>query len=91
MSKLTIGDINQGIMFGNWSDDQLNSMIMAIKFARAQLGKKNKYTFRPGDNVKFHSRGVTYTGTVQKIMVKNITVKTGRGIYRVPANMLEAA
>jgi hypothetical protein len=92
MSKLTINDINQGIMFGQWTNDQIDSMIMAIKFARTQLGKRNKNQFTIGDTVQFHSRdGRTYRGTVHKVMVKNITVKTNLGMYKVPANMLEAA
>jgi hypothetical protein len=92
MSKLTINDINQGIMFGDWNNDQINSMIMAIKFARTQLGKRNKRSFTVGDSVQFHSRdGRTYRGIVQKVMIKNVSVKTNVGLYKVPANMLEAA
>ena len=92
MSNLTINDINQAIMFNKWTNENLESMIMAVKFARSQLGKRNKNQFTIGDTVQFRSRdGRSYRGTVQKIMTKNITVKTNAGLYRVPANMLEAA
>jgi hypothetical protein len=64
---------------------------MAIKFARAKLGKQNKYSFSPGDTVRFDSRGKRYVGIVKRILVKNIVVQTSIGTYRVPANMLEAA
>ena len=37
------------------------------------------------------SARITYSGTVEKIAVKFITVNTGTGRWRVPANMLEAA
>jgi hypothetical protein len=90
---MTINEINQSIMFGKFDNDQLNSIIMAVKFARAQIIKKNCRSFVVGDAVKFVSSrtGNTITGTVQKILIKNITVKTNVGLYRVPANMLEAA
>jgi hypothetical protein len=43
--------------------------------------------------VKFHSikRGVTVTGTVTKVAIKYVTVKDGATLWKVPANMLEAA
>jgi hypothetical protein len=88
---MTINELNQAIMFGEFTNDQLNSLMMSIKFARARLGKKNKYAFTPGDSVRFDSRGVRYVGVVQRVLVKNVVVKTSIGTYRVPANMLEAA
>jgi hypothetical protein len=50
-------------------------------------------SFTKGDTVKFHStkRGVTVTGTVTKVAIKYVTVKDGAMLWRVPANMLEAA
>jgi hypothetical protein len=88
---MTINELNQTIMFGEFTNDQLNSLQMAIKFARARLGKQNKYAFSPGDTVRFDSRGKRYIGKVKRILVKNIVVQTSLGTYRVPANMLEAA
>jgi len=43
--------------------------------------------------VKFHStkRGMTMSGTVSKIAIKYVTVSTPQGLWKVPANMLEAA
>lgn len=88
---MTINELNQAIMFGEFTNDQLNSLLMAIKFNRARLGKQNKYAFSPGDTVRFDSRGKRYVGIVKRILVKNIVVQTSLGTYRVPANMLEAA
>lgn len=88
---MTINEINQAIMWGKWTDEQLNSMFMAVKFAKAQLGKQNKYAFNPGDNVKFIARGREIRGTVMKIMQKNVKVKEGMTMWKVPANMLQAA
>lgn len=88
---MNINDINQAIMWGKWTDDQLNSMWMAVKFAKSQLGKKNKYSFNPGDTVKFVARGREVRGTIVKVMQKNVQVREGLTTWKVPANMLEAA
>ena len=80
-------------MFGNFTNTELNSMVSAVQYARAQLGKEKIRTFTKGDTVKFHStkRGVTVTGTVTKVAIKYVTVKDGAMLWKVPANMLEAA
>ena len=80
-------------MFGNFTNTELPSMVSAVQYARAQLGKEKIRTFTKGDTVKFHStkRGVTVTGTVTKVAIKYVTVKDGAMLWKVPANMLEAA
>ena len=88
-------DINSTIIAGNFTNEQLDSIAMAIKFARNQLANKNKFTFRAGSQVKFTSsrNGQTILGTVEKINRKFIIVReNGKafGSWRVPANMLEA-
>jgi LysM repeat protein len=89
----TIQEVNTAIMFGNFTNEQLNSIVSAVQYARAQLGKEKIRSFTKGDTVKFHStkRGVTVTGTVTKVAIKYVTVKDGAMLWRVPANMLEAA
>jgi len=93
MTYATIQEINTAIMFGNFTNDQLTSIVNAVQYARAQLGKQKIRTFTKGDTVKFHStkRGVTVTGTVTKVAIKYVTVKDGVMLWKVPANMLEAA
>ena len=94
MQSLTkIQEINQAIMFGEFTNTELDSMIDAIKFARVSIAKENKRKFLVGDTVKFRSNrdGRTYSGKVRKIAIKYITVDTGSVLYRVPANMLEVA
>jgi hypothetical protein len=93
MTYATIQEVNTSIMFGNFTNEQLNSIVSAVQYARAQLGKQKIRTFTKGDTVKFHStkRGVTVTGTVTKVAIKYVTVKDGTMLWRVPANMLEAA
>lgn len=89
----TIQEINSSIMFGDLSNDQLDSIISAVKYRRGQLTQKVKRGIAVGSQVKFYStkRGQNFTGTVEKIAVKFVTVNTGTMRWRVPANMLETA
>jgi hypothetical protein len=93
MTYATIQEVNTSIMFSNFSNEQLNSISDAVNYARAQLRATKIRSFTKGDTVKFHStkRGVTVTGTVTKVAIKYVTVKDGAMLWRVPANMLEAA
>ena len=93
MERLTeIQQINSAIMFGSFTNTELESIISAVQYSRAQLRKEKIRTFTKGDTVKFHStkRGVTVTGTVTKVAIKYVTVKDGMMLWKVPANMLEA-
>lgn len=92
----TIQEINSTIIGGTFTNDQLNSIMMAVQFARNQLAQKNKFTLRAGSQVKFVSsrNGQTVLGTVEKVNRKFVIVReSGKafGSWRVPANMLEAA
>ena len=87
---MNIKDINQAIMFGTWTNDQLTSIVDAVKWNRAQLIQTTKRSLRLGANVNF-TNSITrqnVTGIVTKIAIKYITVKTVQGSWRVPANML---
>ena len=87
----TIQEVNSSIMFGDFTNEQLNSIISAIKFRRAQVTKETKRSMMLGDQVKFvHPKtGRTHIGVVAKIKIKNITVREGNTNWNVPANMLE--
>jgi hypothetical protein len=87
----TIQEINQAIMFGDFTNIELTSMIDAVKWKRATLAKLTKASLSIGDNVNFTSSktGMNVTGVVTKIAIKYVTVKTAQGLWRVPANMLE--
>jgi hypothetical protein len=89
---ISIKDVNSAIMFGNFTNDELTSIIDAVKYARAQLAQQTKRSLMLGDTVKFTSNKnhVTYSGTVSKIAIKYVTVRTNQGSWKVPANMLEA-
>jgi len=87
---MNIQMINTEILNGTWSNAELMSMTDAVKFARKRLTERNKATLRVGDAVNFTSTrtGQNVTGTVVKIAIKYVTVRTVQGLWRVPANML---
>jgi hypothetical protein len=94
MEQLTIiQQINSQIMFGSLTNEQLDSILGAVKFRRAQISKETKRSLMIGDVVKFtHPRtGRTHQGNVVKIAIKNIKVRENNTTWNVPANMLTVA
>ena len=92
----TIQEVNSSIMFGDFTNEELNSIVSALKFRRGQLAKQSVRELRLGTRVKFtNSRnGSVILGSVQKINRKFVIVQEDRGSYlprswRVPASMLE--
>ena len=89
---MNIKQVNTAIMQGDFTNEELNSINDAIRFARAQLVVRNKSVLTIGANVKFTSstRG-TISGVVKKINRKFIIVDqpSQHRSWRVPANMLE--
>ena len=87
---MDIKQINQAIMFSDLTNDELTSVIDAVKWKRATIAKLTKASLKVGDNVNFNSTklGRNITGVVTKIAIKFVTVKTVQGVWRVPANML---
>jgi len=60
-----------------------------MRLQRTFLGKDMMRSLVIGDKVSFTGRGgVLVEGTVEKVMIKNVSVDTGRGRWRVPASML---
>ena len=78
------------IIAGNFTNDELASIIEAVKYARSRLQKQTIRSLMLGDNVNFTSTktGRNTTGTVYKIAQKYVTVRTIDGLWKVPANML---
>jgi hypothetical protein len=87
---MDIKQVNSAIMFGRFTNIELSSIIDAVKWARASLAKSVKNSLSIGDQVQFTSskNGLVYKGTVSKIAIKYVTVKTNIGLWRVPASML---
>ena len=87
---LTIQQVNSAIMLQNWTNTELSSMIDAVKWNRESLSKQIKRSITLGANVEFTSSksGRLMRGHVTKIAIKYVTVNTGLGLWKVPANML---
>jgi hypothetical protein len=87
---MSIQTVNAEILAGNFTNEQLGSIIDAVKFARARLAEKNKRSLSLQSNVEFFSSktGRPMRGFVKKIAIKYVTVDTGKGLWRVPASML---
>jgi len=93
MSQLSIQDVNSAIMFGSFTNEQLDSILCAVKYRRAQIGRDTKRALMPGDVVKCtHPRtGRTHQGNVVKINIKNVKVRENNTTWNVPANLLTVA
>ncbi len=87
---LSIKEVNSAIMLQTWTNTELSSMIDAVKWNRDHLAKQIKRSIRTGDNVEFTSSktGRLTRGFVTKVAIKYVTVNTGMGLWKVPANML---
>lgn len=87
---MSIQTVNAEILQGNFTNDQLTSIIDSVKYARAKLTRHNIRGLQVGDNVEFTSSktGRLTRGFVKKVAIKYVTVDTGLGMWRVPANML---
>ena len=89
---MSLATITRDILSGDYSNDELNKIAEAVKFARAQITKQNRRSLVVGTRVKFTSSrtGGDITGTVEKVAIKFVTVRSSGGLWKVPANMLTA-
>lgn len=80
------------IRFTPWANEDISKFVEAVKFARAQLVRNNIWSFGVGDRVCFNSAKLGFVaGTVEKVAIKYVTVRSPRGLFKVPANMLKAS
>lgn len=88
---MNISEVNTAIIHGSFSNEELTSIIDAVKFARAKLGRKNIYSFSRGAKVQFtNAQGRIVQGEVVDVKIKNVIVQTGMTRWKVPASMLTA-
>ena len=73
------------------NSDEINSVVSAIKDRRTFIAKSSVRGFNVGDKVEFDARGSVISGTITKKAIKNITVDSGRGKWRVSATLLRKA
>jgi len=88
---MNLTQIKAEILTGGFDNAELKELIETVQYARAQLGKDIKRRLQPGASVSFVSNrsGQRVLGTVERVAIKNIVVRTHLGLYRVPANMIE--
>jgi hypothetical protein len=81
------------LMSGVLTNDELEQIAQALKYARSQVGNQIKRQLRPGVTVKFYhpKQNFYIAGTVNRIKQKYVLVDTPQGRYNVPANLLETA
>jgi hypothetical protein len=88
---MNLTQIKAEILTGTFNNSELQELMETVQYARAQLGKSVKRQLQPGASVSFVSNrsGQRVLGTVERVAIKNIVVRTHLGLYRVPANMIE--
>jgi hypothetical protein len=79
-----------GIRNGGFGNDDLNLIIEAVKFARAQNARKAANTLRIGEQVQFNGRNGPVVGRLEQIKIKKAIVVSGMTRWNVPLAMLEA-
>lgn len=83
-----VSDIEQG----KYSNQELIDIIDAIKHVRSHRAEQVKNTIKVGSNVQFISAklGHAVTGTVEKVAVKYVSIRTDAGqLWRVPLGLVE--
>ena len=88
---MNLTQIKAEILTAQLTNAELQELMETVQYARAQLGKSVKRQLQPGVSVSFVSNrsGQRVLGTVERVAIKNIVVRTHLGLYRVPANMIE--
>jgi len=90
---MNLTQIKAEILTAKLTNAELQELMETVQYARAQSGKTVKRQLQPGVSVSFVSNrsGQRVLGTVERVAIKNIVVRTALGLYRVPANMIEVA
>ena len=72
------------------NNDELIKVVEAVKLRRNQLHFTDAHNLKFNDRVSFQGRhGVTETGTVEKVKIKYVLVRTDRGQrWNVPGSHL---
>ena len=75
---------------GVLNNDELNKVIEAVKLRRNQLHFQDAHSLKFNDRVSFQGRnGITEIGTVEKVKIKYVLVRTDRGQrWNVPGSHL---
>ena len=87
---MNISEINSAIIHGSFTNEELTSIVDAVKFARSKLGRTTMWAIKRGDKVSYVSNrtGQAVVGEVVDLKIKNVIVQVGQTRWKVPANML---
>ena len=88
---MNTSEITRSIINGTYSNDELNLIIEAIKFARGKNARTAARTLKLGEQVTFTGRRGPLVGILTEVKIKNAIVVSGHTRYKVPLAMLEAA
>jgi hypothetical protein len=90
---MSVNQIVNELMSGTLTNEDIEQVAQALKYARAQVGKTIKRQLTPGVSVKFYhpKQNFYIAGKVNRIKQKYVLVDTAQGRYNVPANLLEMA
>jgi hypothetical protein len=75
---------------GDFNHDELNTIIEAVKFKRAQNARRAANTLKVGDEVQYNGRNGWTVGVLEQIKIKKAIVRVGTTRWNVPLAMLEA-
>ena len=73
------------------SPKELNEVVYAVNFRRADIAKNLRRTFKVGDKVLINSKREIFNGIIKEINIKKAIVEFNGREYRVPLTMMEAA
>lgn len=75
---------------GVLNNDELSKVVEAVKLRRNQLHFQDAHSLKFNDRVSFQGRnGITEIGTVEKVKIKYVLVRTDRGQrWNVPGSHL---
>ena len=87
---MNVKDINSAIISGTFTNDDLNAIGNAIKFARSRIASTLAFTLTKGTKVRVnHAKVQGLTGTVLKVKIKKADVDFGGRVYNVPLAMCQ--
>jgi len=91
---MDVRDILVNIRNSNLNNDDLNLIIEAVKFKRAQNGRRAANTLKIGQQVQFNGRSGVVVGRLEQIKIKKAVVvvntMVGDTRWNVPLSMLES-
>ena len=77
----------ENIRYADYNEIKQISRVMKIR--KETLAKEVINTYTVGDFVQFNHKGRNIKGTIAKVKIKRITVKTDEGRWDVPALVLQ--